>query len=525
MEEKGNFRKEGANEHRQSRLFISSLSRSWLRPSKARFVILAVVAFIYLIWMGHLDITAVSPYLATDTELSESKKARLREVADLLLEIYEELAELRYLNPQGIKRGPHNITDIQPEYEELNLDPSVIYLYSVLPYIDVEKAGQADFFHGGSFVDFLDPGDVEDGRDPFMGSPDDENFEDENGPYMRPWVTPLTKLGNHQSVMVYDARKHRIWIIDQEGWCTTDPALEDVPEKTSKSPNRNNFDHIPSRSATHVLKDIKRWYHTLEILPGGGEYSGLEWNDEDMDLPSIYKACGWPDHFDGDSFEVSQARKYVVLGGRYHAEEPLRQVENRRQRISGTDHEIQHRKTAILEAKSVDDLWMAKFRLAEFEWMKPHLSGELIELEQVAERFCPGGKCQKEEDLPLWELVGLKGYCDPEYHSEDLNLDPQPDLSSLHGDARQHEVYRRACKAALADCERLLPGISTDSLPNFEAFHEENRDEMDKKLNEWRRQKTELLESWFQKIPQTAPKARERVESELKELQVSMEKR
>ena len=56
------------------------------------------------------------------------QRARLQNVADLLLEIYGTLAEMQYLNPAGIEAGPHDVNHPQPLFENHKLDPAVVYL-------------------------------------------------------------------------------------------------------------------------------------------------------------------------------------------------------------------------------------------------------------------------------------------------------------------------------------------------------------------------------------------------------------
>ncbi|QMW44378.1 hypothetical protein G4B11_007798 [Aspergillus flavus] len=249
-----------------------------------------------------------------DQQLTPTQKANLHEVADLMLEIYQTLANMRFLNPAGIIKGPHNIDNVRELYEKLGLDPSITYLYKILPYIDIFVAGQTDFFQGGIFADFRLPEDIEQGRDPFYIGPGDDDYEDEDGPYMRPWMTALSLVGNHQSVILYDARRHRIWIIDQESWDTTDPAIrgnadravDEDYESGERSANENSFEHVPSRPAGDVLRDIIRWYRSLDILPGGGENSGREWDGDELPLRELYIKHGWPDDFDGDAFQAER---------------------------------------------------------------------------------------------------------------------------------------------------------------------------------------------------------------------------
>ncbi|KAK4500636.1 hypothetical protein PRZ48_008825 [Zasmidium cellare] len=157
-----------------------------------------------------------------EAKLTSERKARLHEVADLMHTIYTTLSEMRYVQPAGIIKGPHDITRMRPIYEKHNLSPEIIYLYSILPYIDTDLADAGDFFQGGEFFNHMDPRDVEQGRNPGYSSLKG-GFDDEGGEYMYPWYTPLSNCGNHASIIVYDAREHRIWVFDQIQRNSTDP--------------------------------------------------------------------------------------------------------------------------------------------------------------------------------------------------------------------------------------------------------------------------------------------------------------
>lgn len=381
-------------------------------------------------------------------------------------------------------------------FAEHEIDPAVIYLYSVLPYIESDDASEKDFLHGGQFTDFRDEEEVELGRDPYYISPEDPGFDDEDGPYMRPWVTPLSRLGNHGSVIIYDAMEHKIWILDQIDWWTTDPALEGVPRAVSTSRNRNNFDHVPSRPAFEVLEDIRRWYHTLEVLPGQGELSYLEWNDPEMNLASIYRKNGWPDNFDGDGFLVDQARKYCTLRARYFAEEPLRIRENFLKSFKSCEEERIRLRDRVAAAQSADDLWLAQFQLSVQEISIVDQAEGVAQVQQDCERLCPNGECQQEEDLPLWELEMIK----LEYGTEPSN-----------------DIHRRAYEASLADAERLRPG---ETLASVTAHGLHYRSPItDDWVSQIRMKRLVHAREFLLKIPETAVKAREFVQAEIRKFE------
>lgn len=133
------------------------------------------------------------------SSLTPAKKAQLHEVADLMLEIYRTLVRMRYLDASWICEGPHDIDEVLLAiYRAHDLDDCVIYLYSILPYVDTAGAVCLDFLQGGEFADFRKEADVKQGRDPFYE-------EDELLP---PHMTPLSLLGNHRSVIFYNSREH-----------------------------------------------------------------------------------------------------------------------------------------------------------------------------------------------------------------------------------------------------------------------------------------------------------------------------
>ena len=474
----------------------------------------------------------------TMTGISEVQKVQLQEVADLMLEIYQTLARMRYVDPRGIHSGPHDITELRPLYEEHGLDPSIIYLYSILPYVDTAAAGNEDFYNGGAFTDFRIEDDVEQGRDPFYAGPTDEDFEDEDGPYMRPWVTPLSRLGNHQSVIVYDARRHRIWIIDQEGWCSTDPALDEVEEETRKSKNQSNFDHIPSRPAGDVLRDIVRWYRELKELPGGGEYSGGEWDHEDLDLKGLYRRHGWPDNFDGDAFQVDKARAYCAEKVRYKAEEPLRVVEKFKNWKEWSGHTIQDRTKSLAAVQSLDEEWMTRLELWDAEQSYRKHTAELKNAEQEASKLCPDGVCLKSEDVPLLELDVIRQEYeykqrqvedDRKWMKEMTESDPEGAerfRKSLYLAEKEATIYRKAWEAAKADAERLCPGRTLDMTSLEISEREDTMADLQRMENNAITLQRELaaFREWATQIPDDAPKTKDKANSKIQTYQQWWEK-
>lgn len=469
---------------------------------------------------------------SSPSQVSPEQCAQLREVADLMSKIYETLAEMRYLNPKGIIYGPHDVSKLEETFTKHNLDPAIIYLYSILPYID-EHGGVTDFFHGGRFTDFRNPDEVGRGRDPlyhFMDPPEGD-FDVKKGHYMRPWTTPLSQLGNHGTVILYDARKHRIWCVDQEWWDTTDPGLaadeslrgppherpksdwgddstedyeeaeEDASDGSEGSSefwsddddlsalaeqeviqlhedqlnedlsfdegfeilseteqqeaeyavgrDLNSYDHIKSRPAGDVLRDMNRWYRELRERPGRHEYGG-EWQLNNLE--SLYLKNGWPDNFNGEGFEIDQARAYAAERAKYSAEEPLRAVEKYKMWQECSDRDIQRAEQKIKDSETDDAKWLAKFELWKAEQRKERNVEDLRKAIQQAKERCPGGICQREEDLPLWEFEELS--------------------AQMRGE-QEASICSKAYEAAKADVERLCKGRTFAEAIGFK-LHEQS---------------------------------------------------
>lgn len=471
------------------------------------------------------------PILPATDSISPRQKAQLHEVADLMLDIYQTLVDMRYLDPVGIKLGPHNTTALEPQFEELGIDPSIQYLYSILPYVDTDAAGNTDFLLEGVFTDFRDPGQVEQGRDPFYASPSEPEFDDEDGPNMRPWYTPLTQLGNHGSVIVYDARRHLIWIIDQEGWSTTDLALQDVEPKEVESLNQNSFEHIPSRPAGEVLRDIVQWYRNLDILPGGGEDTQEGWDKYDMPLRDLYTANGWPDRFDADAFEISQARAFSRYLAQDFADRPINEVVRIKDVIELYGRWIEIQTTDLSWADTKEDEWAYRYRIWRMKLDRANFEQNLIVAEQKAKQLCPENVCLPPQEWPLWELQAVAERIEvlkADLSTAELQVQSDRYEGQDYDEWREgvefwkkrhpltkHKlaVYQKAYEAAREDAERLCPGQTFQSVTGlgemdwFLQTDEELRFEMIQAQRD-----LELSREWLAQLPDDVPMARNDIE-------------
>jgi hypothetical protein len=454
--------------------------------------------------IGFFSTTAIMGSIDT------TQKAQLHQVADLMFEIYQTLVRMQYLDSSWIHKGPHNIEALLPLYYSLDLDPAVIYLYSILPYVDTHDALDVDFFHGSYFADFRKKEDIERGRDPLYD-------QGEEGGGMQPWMTPLSMLGNHRSVILYDTRKHVIGIIDQESGCSTDHNLyervtaqeanesrdevhegygegKDNVEMTEEERSAGDeedqdgedeegededeeddkveglYDEMDSRPADRVLRDIIKWYHELVEMPGGGESCTSGW-DEALVKP-LYIKYGWPSaKFDGRAFLVAQVRIRAAQDAKYYAEEPLQQVKRYEGWIEDVENpQALHRKGALAAAKSVEEEWSARWELF---WAGLLQKSNLVNRKREqhkAELACPGGQCQNVEELPLWELRQLEKELWSwerqlkhlqEQTKEMETIGPMEDsriVFKLRYTEQRVSVYQQAFEACQDEAERLCPG-------------------------------------------------------------------
>lgn len=152
---------------------------------------------------GQLGLKLTLSHTVSDM-LSSLDRYDKDEVVDLLNRYYELLARMRYLPPSAIKYPPHSPPVNMTLAQELGLEPQVQELLQSLPYVDGYN-NEGEFILGGSFADFRNSDVLIQSRDPGYADPEGD-FDDENGPYVKPWVLVLNECGNHGSIMYLNTR-------------------------------------------------------------------------------------------------------------------------------------------------------------------------------------------------------------------------------------------------------------------------------------------------------------------------------
>jgi hypothetical protein len=299
--------------------------------------------------------------------------------------------------------------------------------------------------------------------------------------------------------------------------------------------NRNSLEPARSRHASDVLRDINLLYRALKELPGQGEYSG--WMEPAI-LRPLYLKNGWQDHFDGDQFEIDVARAYATKRARYSAEDPMRQVECYAGWAENSDRDRERYKKEIAEAQTPDDEWTARFRLWQAEEISERNANDLRKAKEHAEMMCPGGVCQKEDDLPLWQLEQMR--VETQWKREDAQRKDHANLAEQFKDdpeqmrrmeARhrraQHklEVYEKAFAASKSEAERLCHGRTFQEATSIKSLGRQDTLMWIASLKEV----IEILEGYNRSVrefadtvPQNAPQAIAAVEKEIQRNEKSL---
>lgn len=469
------------------------------------------------------------PSASIGDSLTATQKAKLHEVADGMLEIYRTLERMQYLRPSWIVPGPCNIDALLPLYRSLGLDDSIIYLYSILPYVEAPEA-YTGFLHGGSFADFRNEGHVRQGRSPFYSEEEDE--------MLRPWMTPLSMLGNHDTVIIYNARTHWIGMIDHETGRSTDHNFHrgagadgGLMEEEDKE-EQGYWGGMDGRPAPDVLRDIVQWYEELIETPGSGDGMPAEWSGEWV--KDVYRKHAWPQKtFDGEAFSVDLVRTLAADRVKESVEKPIMDVERQKNFLeSYLRFTMEDAKTRLQHAQTVDEQWLARWEIHQTE--KAIIQGEnaLREAEKKMEELCPGGKIKNPEDIPLLELQFLAR----EFRSSKNRLEWSEQRAkklSTGDEAKVREmklglelverealIAQKAYEAARRDADRLCPGRSLPSddrekPKNFPLSLTKRMADLNGSINKLTGE-IHGNQEWLSKIPEEAVEARERVERYLR---------
>jgi hypothetical protein len=141
-----------------------------------------------------------------------------QQVADIMTEFYELLAEMGYYDASIIARPPHVNPSINKTLAaELKFSKAAIDMMEMLPYLNINgntsifnwevgSYGQ-EFLLRGLFADMRNDEDLQTSRDPYiMGVEVDKGPDEEEGPYILPDHVLLSLVGEEGTMMVLNVQ-------------------------------------------------------------------------------------------------------------------------------------------------------------------------------------------------------------------------------------------------------------------------------------------------------------------------------
>lgn len=438
-----------------------------------------------------------------ELNVTPEQKAQLDRVASLMLDIYNLLVRMVYLEPGWVVPGPHDVTSLIPRYRRIPVDDSIIYLNSRLPRVVglLTTIIGLEFFRGSTFSDPLTDYGVgfrrhtrENVTSCFAGS---------DGRLL-PWTTLLASDGDECGVsIVYSAKEDRIWIMspfsptqsadpyfDNEGEQEEtenekgrrgEELLGDAPVATCRvcegSETHYEYHQVKSRPAADVLGDIFNRFSDLQEHLGRSPTAFLDTPRLDLDLcKDLYTSQGWPGvEFNPDEFYVSRFRIYAMAEIQHVSKIPLGIVGRHRRAIRRKCHVLERILGSDFRTfKSLDEEWETRWELEMTLCGYDETVAQLKEAQRIADVLCPERVAMRPEHVPLWEKEMLRYWMsetqrgiaglDKEIKSpsnmslEEVEAFVAPLVGDLQVRKRRLEMLRRAHRIASGEAERRCPG-------------------------------------------------------------------
>lgn len=422
-----------------------------------------------------------------------------------------------------------------------------MYLYSILPYVDnCGVAPELGFFRGGRLAGFREERVLRQARHPFDGDTDDQPI------IMWPWMTPLSApvpangYEPPQTVIVYNARTHRIGLLDRESGLSTEHNLwppeeegleedsggEDGEAASEEGGEDHGLSHgtyggMNGRRAGDVLRGIIQWFADIVEAPGGadGEDSGLEWGA--AEVRSLYRLHGWPGaDFDGDAFLVDKAHVNAVLSAKRCAEDLARKVRWLRSVIPRLDEKspaVRETGGKVAAAGSVEEEWLARWELFKLEQSRRYYVDKLQELEDKRDReaFPAQGDTSPEWALHEWKVLHER-FWGKKLALEKLEQEFQDAQTSgcdierslqirLRHAEQETTIYQRAYEISRVEAERLFPEKSFTPGTGVEQLGLElsaRLEALTKRIGRYERE-AERTRDWIAQLPDGAARAGE----------------
>ncbi|KAF4547461.1 E3 ubiquitin-protein ligase listerin-like protein [Elsinoe fawcettii] len=273
--------------------------RSWRMNVKGALAGQSECSICYSIISGDKQLPTKKLPSGTYDEIYPSNPSpKVKEVADKLIELFNLFIDMGYIKAEDVDFAPHKHLRISTEeLAQLGWAKDVVDLWQMMPYFTNRHGGRGsvewnfgsdagEFLHWGEFMDDLRGENVDWWRqaiDPFYALEDlsphhdhddrheqgkSKDWNDEGGPYMRPWYATLTNCGNKGSIMIYNTKTDHIWLLNQLGG-TTDRAFQGMSTLGPRPANLNDLNQYPSRPACIFMDELITNFRSLHYIPGG----------------------------------------------------------------------------------------------------------------------------------------------------------------------------------------------------------------------------------------------------------------
>ncbi|CAI4219744.1 unnamed protein product [Parascedosporium putredinis] len=486
-------------------------------------------------------------------DLTPEKKAQLHEVRDLMLEIYQTLVRMRYLKPGWIQEGPHDLDSHKRFHESLDLDPSIQYLYRILPYVHNRHLA---FFQGSVFADFRDKdttitctsaysstGNVLSSANDGTGDGSAAQVQDGQGTPTRD-ASPSSPEPRAAAAGHHDADDGHSSHSEGDGTDQSDQEMEDTEaesvddddeedeegdedmdgededwssaDEDDEEINGEAYNLGNGRPAPDVLRDIILWFKSLDEFPSG-EHAGPGWELEDV--APLYRKHGWPgDDFDGDAFEIDHARLDATSRILSHAGH----VPERIQALQGSFIPYQKQgletvRARLATASTPEEEWAARWELFRDERRLQHMQAELADLEATTARLN-----LNEQLLPPHEARGKLAQFRGELEKSDSQYSRAYCEDMIAESEEAIRLHEGAIALAEADAKRLAPSGAGDAVTSENGLGvikslgpTDWRADLEGKLRE-ERATHEAYAAWLADMPDEVPQAKAKVESQVR---------
>ncbi|KAK2592296.1 hypothetical protein QQS21_010016 [Conoideocrella luteorostrata] len=443
-------------------------------------------------------------------ELSAKQKARLDRVARLMLGIYQTLVRMRYLDAKWVIEGPHDVQHLIPMYRKYDLDDSIIYLYSRLPYIeaaDDEMTWDDRVLVYSAGDDCIWDRSMMESPDNLLSGEPEDGDEDEDS-------LADSDEGNAGDQEGYDNAEEYTEDDEEE-----DDAEADVEYGSEESDDEYLYNRLNGGSAAKVLRHLAKQFATFERDPSVGQLPNDEWHLE-LTKP-LYIKHGWPnDNFNGKAFDVDRKRALAVYEAKHMAKKPLT-------RLSQLERQ--------LEQKILEDFSKLKTDIENTETSK------LKHARDTADKLCPGGIALREWLIPVWEAEMLRVFLKQSVSYQKRMQEEVTRLRASHEDVTEQvktaeiKMYnanmcftnvKAAYQESQQEADRLYPGqtftevtgwvpLDVHDITTSLELEERELLDMQRLVDRYRK--------WLTTVPDEAPMARLDVSNEIQHLEKNIE--